>query len=1156
MRNADEEEGLSQHEPTSIFPISNAPSTSSASTPGAVSGWLHNPSFTVDLSVVQDAVSRFGPKIVEEDYGDDDGEQKEDLKPSTSEEFLGTSETNREERDIYYPEDAERQRGKRKSGKKKKKRKINADYDATPLGFASRKSSLRAWAGSSETKPSKDYYFDSRGDPDNLAFGSLYRIDVARYKLYDSGKRSERKLQAYALSSRRGLIVEGETDIDALDSKLKSSGRYWSAKYAALERHKNLKRVRILASEKPQQVVPDDFICLSDQDSNVGSILGTTIIEESWEDEVLRRTKEFNKLTREHPHNVQGWLDFQSARLQTLEKKISILEKATELNPDNEDLLLLLMKAYQGRDNTDIIIGRWEKILIQHPENCKLWREFLHVLQGEFSTFKVSEQRRMYMHAIHALSAACRKRQRQYHPAFESPCRDTAVIELELGVVDLFLSLCRFEWQAGYQELATALFQAEVEYSLFCPSLQLTDQSKRRLFEHFWNSDGARVGEDGALGWSTWLEKEEEYRQEVIHEMPVEKDEEGGWTGWFVPSTKSKENSANSESIPDDSVVLEEITEEAENEDVNQEDDNVLLKMLGIDIDVEASGDIKDSATWARWSEEESLRDQDQWMPLRVKSAVSHSNSDVAMDVEGEQQLSRAILFEDVSEYLFSLRSSQAKVSLVSQFIDFFGGEISQNICTNSASWTEKILCLEDFPNSFLQDLRRVRDTLTKGDCGASAFGLELLLHSPNNNIKTNGVAKFLRNAMLLCLTVFPRNYSFEEAALIAEEQCIIGSSTSLFTATPCQALARRLLKSDRQNVLLCGVYARREIAFGNIEHGRKVFDMALSSVDGLPLESRSILPLLYFWYVDTERANSSGSSESETRFRILHILCCLGCGIAYTPYKCQPTSMQLLRAHQGFKERLLTVRSSWTCGAVDDSSIALVCSAALFEELTAGWAAGVKVVAEALAMVLPETKSRSCQFEYLFSYYVRMIQKHHEQAKLPKMLHSISQGLLIYPFNPLLFRSLIEFCSKYTVPNRLRQILDNHCRKKPSVVVWLFALSFEVGRGSLQHSRIHGLFERALADDRLRSSVILWRCYIAYEIDIVGNLSAAKRIFFRAIHACPWSKKLWLDGFLKLNSVLTAKELSDLQEVMRDKELNLRTDIYEILLQDDFNHG
>lgn len=49
-------------------------------------------------------------------------------------------------------------------------------------------------------------------------------------------------------------------------------------------------------------------------------------------------------------------------------------------------------------------------------------------------------------------------------------------------------------------------------------------------------------------------------------------------------------------------------------------------------------------------------------------------------------------------------------------------------------------------------------------------------------------------------------------------------------------------------------------------------------------------------------------------------------------------------------------------------------------------------------------------------------------------------------------------------------------------------------------------------------------------------------------------SKKLWLDGFTKLSSVLTTKELSDLLEVMRDKEINVRTDVYEILLQDEMD--
>ncbi|KAL8464956.1 hypothetical protein ACS0TY_034445 [Phlomoides rotata] len=36
---------------------------------------------------------------------------------------------------------------------------------------------------------------------------------------------------------------------------------------------------------------------------------------------------------------------------------------------------------------------------------------------------------------------------------------------------------------------------------------------RRSEIDHFWSSNGPRIGEDGALGWSTWLEKELEQRQ-------------------------------------------------------------------------------------------------------------------------------------------------------------------------------------------------------------------------------------------------------------------------------------------------------------------------------------------------------------------------------------------------------------------------------------------------------------------------------------------------------------------------------------------------------------------------------------------------------------------------------------------------------------------
>lgn len=243
-------------------------------------------------------------------------------------------------------------------------------------------------------------------------------MDVARYKPYTALGISRLDFQGLSRWNRTGPALDRDGDEDALDGKLKSGGRYWSAKYMALESQKNLKRVRILVPERFAETVSDDYIPLMDVQSS--------IVEESWEDEVLRKTREFNKMTRERPQDEKVWLEFagfqdkvagmqsqKGARLQILEKKISILEKAAELNPENEELLLCLLKAYQRRDGTDVLVDRWEKILVQNSGSHKLWREFLHFLQGEFSRFKVSEMRKMYSNAIQALSAACSRHTRQ-----------------------------------------------------------------------------------------------------------------------------------------------------------------------------------------------------------------------------------------------------------------------------------------------------------------------------------------------------------------------------------------------------------------------------------------------------------------------------------------------------------------------------------------------------------------------------------------------------------------------------------------------------------------------------------------------------------------------------------------------------------------------
>lgn len=251
-------------------------------------------------------------------------------------------------------------------------------------------------------------------------------MDVVRYKHYASAELSGPHFESLHGRNWKRYVLDTDNDADQLESKLKSSGRYWSAKYTALDRQRNLRRLRIMASKKSDIVrPPETFVPL---DSSEGGLNGSTTstVEESWEDEVLRKTKEFNTRTREHPHDVQAWLDFaefqdkvasmqkqKGARLQTLEKKISILENAVELNRESEELVLRLLQTYKRRDTPDILVGRWERVLMDHSSSCKLWTEFLHVVQQEFSRFKVSDTRKMYAHAIQALSAACARRYRQ-----------------------------------------------------------------------------------------------------------------------------------------------------------------------------------------------------------------------------------------------------------------------------------------------------------------------------------------------------------------------------------------------------------------------------------------------------------------------------------------------------------------------------------------------------------------------------------------------------------------------------------------------------------------------------------------------------------------------------------------------------------------------
>lgn len=117
--------------------------------------------------------------------------------------------------------------------------------------------------------------------------------------------------------------------------------------------------------------------------------------------------------------------------------------------------------------------------------------------------------------------------------------------------------------------------------------------------------------------------------------------------------------------------------------------------------------------------------------------------------------------------------------------------------------------------------------------------------------------------------------------------------------------------------------------------------------------ELKSDAPLLYFWYADMELSNYNDDNP-ESCSRAMHILSCLGSGVAYIPYRSPPSAPQLLRSRQGFKDHIRNLRSTWARGVIHDSSIALICSAALFEEVTTGRDEALEVFNHAFSTVFP----------------------------------------------------------------------------------------------------------------------------------------------------------------------------------------------------------
>ncbi|CCT61182.1 hypothetical protein IAQ61_004997 [Plenodomus lingam] len=221
--------------------------------------------------------------------------------------------------------------------------------------------------------------------------------------------------------------------------------------------------------------------------------------------EVTKKHSLLARRTKEHPEDIQNWLDLiehqeamfsfdrPSEELTASDKahlaqiRISIYEEAlkkTKTDQRSQPRLWrgLLTEARVAWDHAKMA-SKWKEVLAQHPYSIDLWWLYLDFTQSSFTKFKFEDCRLAFLSCVDALRSSA----------------ETISVEIYLHILVRLTSMI---YDCGYQELALAIWQANLEYHLMNPD-EYQQVGPLSMFEEFWESEAPRIGESKAKGWSS-----------------------------------------------------------------------------------------------------------------------------------------------------------------------------------------------------------------------------------------------------------------------------------------------------------------------------------------------------------------------------------------------------------------------------------------------------------------------------------------------------------------------------------------------------------------------------------------------------------------------------------------------------------------------------
>ncbi|KAK1970379.1 DUF1740-domain-containing protein [Colletotrichum sublineola] len=815
-----------------------------------------------------------------------------------------------------------------------------------------------------------------------------------------------------------------------------------------------------------------------------------------------QRSMQLSRLIKEHPENIDAWLELikhQDVLLnagQSLDRdvtkaevhsfaeiKMSMFESAlakAKKPEDEERLLLGLMLEGSKVWSISKLDSRWESVAKTHDSSFCLWKSRAdHKLTSIF-TFQYTDIKAMHINRLRAISKQA-KVSSSPNPGHLTNSSETSRYE---QMIFVFLRATRFAYGAGLRELAIAAWQALLELNLQRPS-NFEDRTQSEIldsFKDFWEDESPRIGEKNALGWNYYV----------------------------------RANGAVDLAEP-------------------WRDDN----------SIQGSRDVYKS-----WGATERLRATNARIPAR------------ATDDALEEDPYRVVMFSDIEEMLFVIPSGVVP-TIWKQLVDAFllfcclppafrtseWTEAAENdtlVAGNMSLFENDVLQKPNEPDVmdeskktpvFRQDGSRFAASPDLLFAGSDWFSLFSGWTTTSKTSDGPVDLAWLANALRLLA-------SSKGLGELAEYSLSI---EAINDPSNIKKRARAFIKQEPANLRLYNAYALAEFACGRHEVGQQVVTSATGLISTSNSSDSLILWKTWAW-MDLHAGNN---------VQAIARLCAATDGSSRDVMITAPS--QWLKAHQSLLAKL---ERQIFDGRLDDAIITAECLALLVyltsqesSEPTSEAQGSISAAMERMWNMSSELctrgQSKSPVHERLLQAGARLLYHHASRGPFRRayLREQLSHFIELFPRNTM-FLSLFSWASTtFGIDDPVRDILrkiaftnGNDCISNR-----IFAVRYELQKGNVHSTQT--AFERALDTPACSSNPDFWRCYIKFSYARKQFRAKAKDIFFRALRHCPWSKDLALEAYTTLINVMDDFELRSVFNTMSSKGLRVHVDLDEFIV-------